>query len=68
MSVSPPLTIHEMRARTARELDASLAAGVVRLAGTPVLRDPLYTPDSADEARWADQRPARRIARGGSDL
>ena len=28
--------------------------------------DRLTTPDHCDEARWAEQRPARRIARGGA--
>lgn len=111
------MTIHEMRARTARELDASArqaapirtvrittgktaayaVAESLRKTGAVVStisirgsvyevrvwadtqavkpvctvdvpacrvvdRDPATTPDPADEARWAAQRPARRVA------
>lgn len=64
---SRPLTIHEMRARTARELDASARRTLPPVQAKIVERDPVTTPDPADEARWAAERTGRRIAaaRGG---
>ena len=67
------VTIHELRARTAASLDASARrAAPHTTVDVPrcrvVARDPATTPDPADEARWVEGRPARRIARGGSDL
>ena len=60
-------SLADRRARVRAELDASAATGIVQLSGTCcVERDPATTPDHCDEARWAEQRPARRIARGGA--
>jgi hypothetical protein len=64
------MTIHELRRRVAASLDASARrASPVRTVDVPrcrvVARDPVTTPDPADEARWAAQRPARRVAMRG---
>lgn len=59
------MTIQEMRARTARELDAAARRTLPPTECRIVPRDPLTTPDPADEARWAAERPARRVAMRG---
>lgn len=67
------MTIQQMRARVAADLTVSARrATPICTVDVPrcrvVERDPATTPDVADEARWAKQRPARRIAVTGQDL
>lgn len=61
------MTIHEMRARAARDFTAT-ASGLRPMTCTVdmprcrvVERNPATTPDPRDEAYWAAQRPLRRI-------
>jgi hypothetical protein len=63
-------TIHDIRRRVAADLTASARRTAPRTTvDVPpcrvVTRDPATTPDPSDEARWAAERPARRVAMRG---